>query len=307
MKAKGSKKMSDNQRLLVTGASGHLGRRVVELLLEANAGQIIATTRNPEKLADFAERGVELRHADFNDEASLSQAFAGADRLLLISTDALDALGTRLKQQTAAVRAAEAAGVKHVIYSSFLNAPTSPVIFAPDHAGTEKALENSSLGYTVLRYPLYADLLISGLNQAYQMGGLFKATGEGKTTYLSREDCARVAAAALNSDFQGRRILDITGSEAVSQAELAALATSITGQRLNYTAIPLEALIEGMVGAGLPLPVAETYASIDTAIAAGTFDLASNDFEALTGQKPTSIQDFLKANKDALLAGVTAQ
>jgi NAD(P)H dehydrogenase (quinone) len=292
--------------LLVTGASGQLGRRVVELLLEKNAEKIIATTRTPEKLADLAARGVEVRHADFADAESLKTAFAGADRLLLISTDILDNLGTRLRHQTTAVKAAEAAGVKHMVYTSFINAPTSPVLFAPDHAGTEKAIEETSMGYTILRNTLYSDFLIGSITQAYQQGGLFKAAGDGKSTYLSREDFAHASAAALLDSFEGKRILDITGSEAVTQADLAALVSSITGQRLNYSAIPLEALIEAMVGAGLPRSLAETYASLDTALAQNTFQDVTNDFEALTGRKPQSLPDFLAANKEALSHGVKA-
>src|SRR5262249_19713219 len=137
--------------LLVTGASGHLGRRVLELLLEAGAGQIIAATRTPEKLADFAQRGVVVRHADFDDPASLAEAFKGAERLLLISTDAIGTPGLRIQQHTNAIKAAEEAGVSHVVYTSLINPePGTPIAIAPDHYGTEQALAQSKLGFTVL-------------------------------------------------------------------------------------------------------------------------------------------------------------
>src|SRR5689334_9931004 len=110
--------VTHHQTLLVTGASGHLGRRVIELLLESNAGHLIATTRSPDKLAGLAARGVEVRQADFDDPGSLAAAFAGADRLLLISTDALDGTDRRIVQHGNAVAAAEQAGVKHVVYTS---------------------------------------------------------------------------------------------------------------------------------------------------------------------------------------------
>src|SRR5436190_8513588 len=123
--------------LLVTGASGQLGRRVVELLLEKGASSIIATTRTPEKLADFAARGVVVRPADFDDPDSLARAFAGAERLLMISAQIFDLEGTRLRQHLNAVRAAGAAGVKHAIYTSLVNPGSeSPILLAPDHAGT---------------------------------------------------------------------------------------------------------------------------------------------------------------------------
>jgi NAD(P)H dehydrogenase (quinone) len=130
--------------LLVTGASGHLGRRVLELLLETQTGQIIATTRTPEKLADFAQRGVIVRQADFDDPASLVTAFTGADRLLLISTDVIGVPGLRIQQHTNAVKAAEEAEVSHVVYTSLINPePGTPIAIAPDHYETELALAQS--------------------------------------------------------------------------------------------------------------------------------------------------------------------
>ena len=288
--------------LLVTGASGQLGRRVVELLLQANAGTIVATTRTPEKLADLSERGVIVRQADFNDPDSLAAAFAGVDRLLLVSTDALGEPGLRLKQHQAAVAAAEAAGVDHVVYTSFVNTgPESAVLFAPDHYGTEQALADSQLNWTVLRNNLYADLLLFSLNQAIQMGQLFSAAGEGKIAYVTREDCALAAAAALISSFDGRRILDITGPAALSQHDLASLASEISGKPVVYVPLALEVLIQNMVAAGLPQPIAETYASIDTATARGQFEEVSGDFEKLTGTRPTAVANFLAAHQEALL------
>ncbi len=302
--------MSENNQstLLVTGASGQLGRRVVELLLVANAGTIIATTRTPEKLSDLSRRGVIVRYADFNEPESLAAAFAGVDRLLLISTDALGEPGLRLKQHQAAIKAAEAAGVSHVIYTSLANpGPESAVLFAPDHYGTEEALAASQLNWTVLRNNLYADLLLFSLSQAIQMGQLFSAAGEGKIAYITREDCAQAAAAALLSSFNGRKILNITGPAALSQNDLANLATKISGTPITYVPLELEVLIQNMVAAGLPRPIAETYASIDTATAQGQFEAVSNDFTELTGSKPTAVANFLAANQDALLPQPVAQ
>lgn len=296
--------MSQNNQptLLVTGSSGHLGRRVIELLLEAQAGTIIAATRSPKKLADLRQRGVIVRQADFDKPDSLAEAFAGVDRLLLISTDALGEPGLRLKQHRTAVKAAAEANVSHVVYTSLINpGPDSPVLFAPDHHGTETALGASKLNWTILRNNLYADILPASLSRAMQMGQLFSAAGEGKTAYVTREDCARAAAAALASSFNGRRTLDITGPEALSQADLAAIATQIAGKPVTYVPLELEILIQNMVAAGLPHPLAETYASIDTAIAQGKCSTVSNAVEELTGRKPTPVAEFLAAQRDALL------
>ena len=296
-----------SKNLLVTGASGQLGRRVLELLLDAKAGPIIAATRTPEKLADFAEQGVIVRHGDFDDPTSLAQAFANVDRLLLISTDVLGEPGKRLQQHLNAVKAAEEAGVSHVIYTSITNATDTPVLFATDHAGTEEALAKTSLGWTILRNNLYMDFLIAPLSRAFQMGGLFNAANDGKTSYVTREDCARAAAAALNAPFTGQRILDITGPQALSQTEVASIASSTTNQPLNYVPVEIDAIIKGMIDAGLPHALAETYASIDTAIAQGKFQSVSSAVEDLTGQQPISLTDFLPSYKDALRQADTAK
>lgn len=281
--------------LLVTGASGHLGRRVLELLLEAGETRIVAATRTPDKLADFAARGVTVRHADFEDLASLESAFAGVDRLLLISTDAVGSGDRRLKQHQNAVRAADTAGVRQVIYTSIICPTETPVTLAPDHAGTEAALEASSMGWTSLRNNIYADELIRSINRAVESGKWISAAGDGRCAYIMREDCAQAAAAALASSFEGRRTLDITGPDAISQAELAQLASQLSGKPVDYLSIPLEASIQGMVNAGLPQSVAELIASFDAGIAQGIFSGVSPDYASLTGHPAMHIADFLTA------------
>lgn len=301
--------MSSTQKptLLVTGASGQLGRRVVELLLETYDGPIVATTRTPEKLADFSQRGVTVRRADFEDQDSLREAFRGVDRLLLISTDATDRPGRRIQQHRNAVKAAEQAGVKHVVYTSIVNpGPDSPAFVAPDHRATEEALAESKLGWTVLRENIYMDLFLFSIPQAIKMGKLFNAIGDGKAAYITREDCARAAAAVLVSSEDGRRVLEITGPESVSQYDVAKIASQITGQGIDYVPLDLETVIQNMVSAGLPQPVAEGFASFDAAIAQDKFSAVSNAVEELTGRKPTGLADFLAAHRD-LLQPVEAQ
>lgn len=289
-----------SQTLLVTGASGHLGQRVLELLLESGEKNIIATTRTPEKLAAFAARGVTVRAADFDDTASLVAAFTGADRLLLISTDALDRPGRRLQQHQNAVAAAKTAGVKHILYTSLTNPePTSPILLAGDHYGTEQAIIASGLGYTILRNNVYTEMLIDTAKRAIATGQLVAAAADGKTGYVTREDCARAAAAALAASFDGQRILDVTGPTTVSQADIAAIAQDLSGKPVTYVAIPHATLVDGMVSAGLPRPIAEVYASFDAGITAGTLDVASNAVESLTGKVPTSVKDFLISVQDA--------
>ena len=294
--------MSHQPTLLVTGASGQLGRRVLELLLEAHTGQIIAATRTPDKLADFAARGVIVRHADFEDPASLKAAFTGVDRLLLISTDLVDLEERRLRQHLNAVNAADEAGVKHVVYTSLMNPePGTPVKIAGDHYGTEQALDASRMGWTVLRENIYTEMLLGSLPQAVQTGQLYAATGDGKVAFITREDVAQAAAAALAAPFDGRRTLDITGPEALSRYDLARIASDLTGNPVTYIPVPLEAAIQGMMSVGIPQSAAEAYASFDDAVAQGFFEHVSNTVEELTGRKPTSVKEYLTAYREALL------
>lgn len=292
------------QTLLITGAAGQLGRRVLELLLEAKAGPIIATTREPDALAAYAARGVDVRKADFDDEASLAAAFKGAARALLISTDALDRPGRRLAQHLAALRALGQAGVRHVVYTSFVNPhPGTPVLISADHRETEAALAASAFDFTILRNNIYMDMMLQSLPQAIATGQLFDARGNGAAGFVTREDCARAAAAALAQDTGGRRTLDITGPEALTSDDVAAIASKITGRPVPHVSIPPGALKEGMVAHGLPAPIADLLVSFDLAISQGDFAVASDTVRQLTGKAPQSVKEFLTAHREALLPG----
>jgi NAD(P)H dehydrogenase (quinone) len=284
--------------LLITGASGHLGRRVAELLLDAGQHRIVLTTRTPAKLADLAARGAIVRAADFDDSASLATAFAGVDRLLLISTDALDQPGRRLAQHLAAIAAAAHARVRHIVYTSLVNAvPSSIMSLAPDHTLTEQALAASPLTWTVLRNNLYTDYLIPALGFAVATGKLNKASGNGAIAYVTREDCARAAAAALASNETRNRTLDVTGSEALTPSQLAALTTKITGRSVAYVPVPADGLRAGLNAAGLPAALVEALVTFDLAAARGELQATSSTVAELTGRAPTTVADFLAAHR----------
>jgi NAD(P)H dehydrogenase (quinone) len=287
--------------VLVTGASGQLGRRVLELLLERNAGPIIATTRTPGNLAAFAARGVDVRRADFDDESTLAAAFAGAVRALVISTDSLDQPGRRLAQHRRAVAALERAGVRHVVYTSLPNPTRTPCLLAPDHAGTEAALAASTLDATILRNNLYTDYLLHSLPAAVASGALVDAKGGGAVAYVTRDDCARAAAAALASSSHGRTTLDVTGPDALTADQLAAITSEITGRPVVHTSVPVPALIDGMQAHGMPRPVAELLASFDAAAAQGDYSQVSSTVEQLSGTRPTSVAAYLRSQRAALV------
>jgi NAD(P)H dehydrogenase (quinone) len=286
--------------ILVSGAAGTLGKRVLERLLARKSGdRIVATTRKPEALAAFAAQGVDVRRADFDDEAGLATAFAGVERALLISTDSLDKPGHRVQQHAAAIRSLEAAGAKHVIYTSMPNPQKSRILIAKDHADTEALLAKSSLGYTVLRNNIYSEMLLPGLERAVASGKLVDAREGGKLAYVTRDDCAAIAAAVLAEPPAGNQILDVTGAEALGSAQIAELVTQLSGRKIEHISIPLQALTDGMVEHGLPRPVAEIYASFDAGVAAGELDLVSDHVARFTGKKPQSFADFLRANPSA--------
>jgi len=277
---------------------------VLELLLAdpKNAGRkLIALTRTPDKLSDFAAKGVELRAASFDDRASLADAFRGAERALLISTDALDRPGHRLQQHQNAVQAAKASGVEHLVYTSLVHCePSSLVTLAPDHWGTESVLRESEVPYTVLRNNMYTDYLLMALPYAVASGKIVNSHGAGKVSYVTREDCARAAASALSGSFRGRAVLDITGPKAITQAELAAIVSEIVGKPIEYVPVPAATAVANNVAAGLPAPVAELLVSFQRSAAAAQLAVESSSVQDLTGSAPTSVAQFLRAQRAAL-------
>jgi NAD(P)H dehydrogenase (quinone) len=289
--------------LLVTGASGKLGRLVLDHLLDTlsvPAGRVAAATRSPGDLAAYAARGVEARRANFDDPA-LPEAFAGIDRLLIISTNAIDDKGTRRRQQEAAVRAAAAAGVRHVVYTSLPYADRSPILFAPDHLGTEKAIEASGVpGWTVLRNNWYFENLLLSLPPALASGKWYSAGGDGPIAYIARADLALAAATALASDFDGQRVLTLSGDQSLTTPEVARMASEATGKPLEVVQVEPDGLVQGMLGAGLPEAAARTFASFDDAQKAGLLDGDATDFEALARRKPARLADWIRENAAAL-------
>lgn len=292
--------------LLVTGASGQFGRRVLTHLTDSlglPADRIVATTRTPASLADWAAKGVTVRAADFDTPDSLPAAFAGAERLLLVSTDSIDRPGRRLAQHHAAIAAAKAAGVSHLVYTSCPEPETASVMVAPDHAGTEAALAAAGLpGWTVLRNHWYFENLFLTLPPVLATGRWFSAAGEGRIAHIARDDLAHAAAAALAADFTGTRTLTLSGDAAFTTAEIAALIGKTLGRDIEVIPVGAEQLVQGMVGAGLPEPLAQFLASFDVNTAAGFVGTVTGDVQALTGKPPLPFEAWLDANKPTLTA-----
>ncbi|MBB6485031.1 SDR family oxidoreductase [Rhizobium lusitanum] len=290
--------------LLVTGAAGQLGQRIIHHLLETYKvapERIVAATRSPEKLAELAAKGVVTRKADFDDTANLPAAFAGVDRLLIISTDALAVPGLRLKQQTAAVEAAKKAGVTHILYTSMPAPEDSLVTFAPDHIGTENAIKASGIGYTILRDAWYFDNYLHGLPHSLETGKWYTATGNGRVSNISRNDCALAIAAALASATADNATYTLTGSTALTIEDVANVVSRITDRPLEVVQVNDEQFAAGLAGAGLPPFVVDMLVSADANTRAGKFDILTNDFQKLTGKEPQTLRSFIEEHKAALL------
>ncbi|WP_395831178.1 SDR family NAD(P)-dependent oxidoreductase [Archangium violaceum] len=297
-----------NQTLLITGASGQLGRRVLHHLLESNEvspARIIATTREPARLAELAARGVSVRHADFNDAASLEKAFAGADRILIISTDELDLVGgKRLRQHETAVAVARKVGATHLAYTSMLSPePGSPFLLASDHYGTEQALKASGLSYTIFRTNSYFENLMWSLPAIIATGRWHTSAGEGRVAYSARDDMAAAIASHLASAPNDSTTLMLTGSRAYSHAEVARLVTEVTGKPIELVPLSDEALTDTLIASGVPEPFARLRASVDANVRAGNSDPVNDTLETLSRRKPMSLEHFLDTNRAALMGG----
>lgn len=298
--------MPDHQHpsLFVTGASGKLGRGVVEHLLNSGATHIIAGSRNPAALADLTSRGVEVRRADFDDPASLDLAFPGVERLLIISAlDTPDDPPHRLRQHRAAVDAAARAGIKHIVYTSMQNPDgDSPMPFAPDHAGTEAAIEKTGIPFTILRPNWYADLAFMWVPPLLASGKLFSAAGDGRVAYLWRDDLARAAAAALLSDVRESRKLNISGSDALTPQEIVSAVNETFGVSASVVPVSKDELAAGLRAAGMPEAEVAVFSSLDVNTRLGRVDSTAEDFEQLVGHPPRGLRDFLAEHREALHA-----
>ena len=293
-----------NSTLLVTGASGHLGRKAVDQLLARGARKIVAMTRSPDKIADLAAKGVEVRAGSFDDTASLDAAFKGVDRLLLISTDTVGIPGGRKAQHIRAIDAAERAGVSHIVYTS-LTAPypsADPASVIPDdHFWTEARLAAGKADWSSLRNNLYAEGILQSAGAAIASGKLYHAQGKAGRASVAHDDAAAAAAGALLL-AEGKRIYDVGGPEALTQAEVAALLSELSGKPVEAVALSGEDFRAGLRAAGVPEAFVGIAAQFDLDTAQGYHAIVTDAVEVLTGRKPRSVRDVLLANSAKLAA-----
>jgi NAD(P)H dehydrogenase (quinone) len=283
---------------VITGASGQLARRAAEHVFEKyRPDRLILVTRRPDSVADLAARGAEARFGDFADPASLRAAFAGAKRMLFVSnTD----LARRNEQHSAAVDAAAAAGVEHVVYTSIVGAdPPNPAVVAPGHHFTEQALKRSGMKWTMLRNSLYADYQVPEATRALAARRFVHNRGAGRIAYVARDDCAAAAAAVLMEGGHVGTIYDVTGPHAFDAVELAALYSEVGGHKVEPVALDDETFISGIVAARSgddhARYGAELVASFGRAIREGYLASCTDIVARLTGKPARTLREVLTA------------
>ncbi|MEU0405571.1 NmrA family NAD(P)-binding protein [Streptomyces sp. NPDC006197] len=280
--------------IVVTGATGQLGRLVIsELLARVPAESVVAVVRDKARAADLAERGVELRVADYSAPETLAGAFEAGDRVLLISGSEV---GQRVAQHAAVVSAAKAAGVAQLAYTGILGGPEADFTLADEHKATEELILASGLPYTFLRNGWYSENYTANLAPVLAHGAVVANAGEGRIASAARADYAAAAAAVLTGPAEEHlnRAYELSGDTAWSLAEYAAEVAAQTGREIAYSDVPAATHLEILTGAGVPRPFAEILVDVDRAVAGGALALRTGDLARLTGRPTTPIAASIK-------------
>ncbi|MFF8847198.1 SDR family oxidoreductase [Streptomyces sp. NPDC015127] len=279
--------------IVVTGATGALGRLVVEELLDTVPGdRIAAVVRDEEKAADLAARGVELRIADYGDPAALEGAFRAGDRVLLISGSEV---GRRVPQHAAVIEAARAAGVAQLAYTGVLGGPEADFDLAAEHKATERLILESGLPYTFLRNGWYTENYTGNLTPVLEHGTVVGSAGDGRIASAGRADYAAAAAAVLTGEGHLGAAYELSGDTAWSLAEYAAELSRQTGRTITYTEVPAETHLGILTGAGVPEPFARILVDVDQAIGRGLLGRTTGDLARVTGRPTTPLAETVAA------------
>lgn len=275
-------------KIAVTGATGQLGRLVVESLKsKVSADSIVALVRNPEKAADL---GVEVRAFDY--EKPDASALTGIDKLLLISGNEL---GQRARQHANVIEAAKTAGLAHIVYTSLLKADSSSLSLAPEHVATEEAIKASGIGYTILRNGWYTENYTGSVKGAVGAGAFIGSAGEGKIASAARADFAEAAAVVLVADGYAGETLELSGDSAYTLAELAAEISAQTGKTIPYQNLPEAEYAKILAGFGIPEGFAQAIASWDVSASKGDLFADTKVLSTLIGRPTTSLATVVAA------------
>jgi NAD(P)H dehydrogenase (quinone) len=302
-------------RIVVTGASGAFGRKLTELLLQrVRPADLILVTRRPEKLREAAARGAEVRRGDFDQPQQLAEAFVGGDRLLLISTLAVGP--RRRRQHAAAIDAAVAAGVRHLIYTSSTGIhPRTPSLAVQDHVFTEDAIRRTGRAFTFLRDAQYAEVIATMMAPpAIATGTWYMSAGNGCMAFVSKADCVASAAAVLTTEGHEGAAYEITGPELYTFHDAAAIASELSGRPVRYVSVSHEERLSQFDALGVPREYvegmtnaddtgvwgSEEMVSYERAIRQGYFSVCSHHVEMLTGRPAKSLRDVFLEHREAL-------
>jgi NAD(P)H dehydrogenase (quinone) len=280
--------------ITVTGASGHLGRLVVESLLQRGLepGRIRAVVRTAEKAADLAARGVEVRQGDYDRPETLGDALAGTGQLVLVSSSEV---GKRLPQHRNVIEAAVRAGVRQLAYTSILAADTSGMALAGEHLATENLIRESGIPFTLLRNGWYLENYTANLGPALQFGSIYGSAGDGLIAAAARADYAAAAAAVVTTPGHENRVYELGGDEPFTLTQLAEVVSKYAGRTITYTDLPAAEYAKVLVGAGLPQAYANLLADSDVGITRGDLATTSRDLHDLIGRATTSLDDAVAA------------
>lgn len=281
-------------RIAVTGATGHLGHLVIESLLARGVtpGDITAIVRNEAKAAGLAEKGIRLGVATYDDEAALTAALDGVDRLVLISGSEV---GQRLAQHTHIINAAKAAGVQFIAYTSLLNLDTSELGLAPEHRGTEELLAKAGIEHALLRNGWYWENFASAIDSGRAVGKFFGAAGSAKVSGAARRDYAEAAAAVVTGEGHAGKVYELAGAPALSYPGIADAASTVIGSEVVYVDQSVEDYQKTLESFGMPPEVARMFAEMDPLIEKGALYSESTDLQDLIGRPSTSASEALSA------------
>ena len=279
--------------IAITGATGQLGRLVIEALMqELSTSQIVAVVRNPEKAEDLMSRGLLVRQADYNQPATLPAALEGVDKVLLISSSEV---GQRIRQHGAVIEAAQDAGAKLLAYTSLLHADTSPLGLRAEHHETEKLLRASGMPFVVLRNGWYTENYMRSLSAALENGVILGCASDGRIASAARADYAAAAAAVLIRDNQADRIYELAGDTTYTMNKLAAEITRQTNKTVEYKDLPEKEYKAALVEGGMPEEFAAMLAETDVGISKGALFDDSCQLSQLIGRSTTPLAKTIAA------------
>ncbi len=278
--------------IAITGATGLLGQHVIENLLQTvPAGQIVAIVRNPAKGASLSRKGISVRQADYNDEASLIRALQGVEKLLLISSSEI---GQRVTQHRNVINAAKSANVKFIAYTSLLHADTSPLGLHTEHVETEKMLADSGIRYALLRNGWYTENYLASVPAALEHGVFIGAAGEGKIAFAARADYAAAAACVISEDGHAGKVYELAGDEARTLSHLAKELTEQSGKNVVYQNLSQADFVAALKNAGLPDELSEMLAESDVGASVGGLFDDSHTLSKLIGRPTTTLAESIK-------------